>query len=389
MASAAFSGWRRPWQEEPEQQQQPRGLRAAGGAPFSACSSAAGPRRTGGGGGLPVGDPLERLDLAQVGSLNAELLGLRAREREQLGALNDRFATYVERVRALERRHRELLLELEALRRQERAPPRLPQLFQQEARGLRALLQAERGEQARLEAERDRLRQARVQLRERCAQEARRRLEAEETLRRVRQEAARAALATCQADGAAASLAASLAFLQRLLAEERAELAAQAELAAAAHAALAEQQGGPGAAAAAKPELAAALRDIRAQYESLAAKNRQAAEEWYRSKFDAVAQLAGRHQEAVRTIRQETVEYRRLLQARSAEVEALRGAVDALHRQLESMEGEQSAEVARCQVRVRAGRGGFGRQPFPAGLPRFSDREHPPPLPGLKQRQAG
>lgn len=33
-----------------------------------------------------------------------------------------------------------------------------------------------------------------------------------------------------------------------------------------------------------KPELTAALRDIRAQYENIAAKNLQEAEEWYKSK---------------------------------------------------------------------------------------------------------
>ncbi|XP_054846309.1 glial fibrillary acidic protein-like [Eublepharis macularius] len=340
MDSEAF-GWRRPWEE-------PRG----GGRPLraaAASSSPAGPRRSVLAPALwpgPAGDPLERLDLAQASSLNAELLGLRAQEKEQLAALNDRFATYVERVRDLERRHGALLLELEALRRQERGPARLPQLYRQEARGLRALLEAERGDKARLEAERERLRQACGQLRERCAQEARRRLEAEESLRRVRGEAARAALAACRADGAAGSLGAELAFLQRLLAEERAQLAAQAELAAAARAAATE--GGP----AAKPDLAAALRDIRAQYERLAAKNMQAAEEWYRSKFASVAELASRNQEAARSVRQETGEYRRLLQSRSAEIEALRGAVDSLHKQLESLEGEQSAEVARCQERV-------------------------------------
>ncbi|XP_062992117.1 neurofilament light polypeptide-like [Elgaria multicarinata webbii] len=344
-------GWRRPWEEY-------RGGGGGGGRSvrvsfFSASSSSsAGHRRSArfsAPSGPLVADPLERLDLAQVSSLNAELLGLRAQEKEQLVGLNDRFATYVERVRDLEQRNRALRLELEALRRHQRAPARLPQLYQQEVRGLRALLDAEAGDKARLEAEHDRLRQACGQLRERYAQEARRRLDAEETLRRVRQEAAQAALATSDADGAAGALRAELAFLQKLLGEERAELAAQSELAAATR--VAALEGGP-AAGAAKPDLSAALRDIRAQYESLAAKNMQAAEEWYRSKFASVAELASRNQDAVRTIRQETVEYRRLLQSRSAEMETLRGAIDALHKQLESLEGQQSAEVARCQERV-------------------------------------
>ncbi|KAF7252380.1 Vimentin [Varanus komodoensis] len=329
-------GWRRPWEEG-----RGSGARSVRGSVSSAARRS--PRISG-----PGPDPLERLDLARVSNLNAELLGLRAQEKTQLVELNDRFATYIERVRDLEHRNRALRLELEALRRQQRAPASLPQLYQQEVRGLRALLDAGKDDKARLEVERDRLRQLCGQLRERHAQEARRRLDAEETLRRVRQEAAQAALAVADADRAAGSLRAEFAFLQKLLGQERAELAAEAELAEAARTAVAE--GAP--AGAAKPDLSAALRDIRAQYESLAAKNMQAAEEWYRSKFASVAELASRNQGAVRSVRQETVEYRRLLQSRSAEMDALRGAIDLLHTQLESLEGQQSAEVARCQERV-------------------------------------
>lgn len=42
-----------------------------------------------------------------------------------------------------------------------------------------------------------------------------------------------------------------------------------------------------------KPELTAALRDIRAQYESIAAKNMQEAEEWYKSKVGEPRGLGG------------------------------------------------------------------------------------------------
>lgn len=339
-------GWRKPWEE----------YRGGGGGRLSRVSFSPGSsalRRSahlrGASPGPPVADPLERLDLAQVSSLNAELLGLRAQEKEQLVELNDRFATYVERVRDLEHRNRVLLLELEALRRQQLPPARLPQLYQQEVRGLQALLEAETSDKARLEAQRDRLLQTCGQLRERCAQETRRRFDAEETLRLVRQEAAQASLATCDAGGTARSLRAELAFLQKLLGEERSELAAQAEVAAAAtRAAVAE---GSPTGWTSKPDLSAALREIRGQYESLAAQNMQAAEEWYRSKFASVAELASRNQESARSIRLETVEYRRQLQSRSAEIEAIHCAIDALHKQLEALEGQQNAEVARCQVR--------------------------------------
>lgn len=41
-----------------------------------------------------------------------------------------------------------------------------------------------------------------------------------------------------------------------------------------------------------KPDLTAALRDIRAQYESIAAKNISEAEEWYKSKVGGLAPLS-------------------------------------------------------------------------------------------------
>ncbi|KAI4804206.1 hypothetical protein KUCAC02_025840 [Chaenocephalus aceratus] len=68
-------------------------------------------------------DASERMDMAQASSLNSELLGLRSQEREQLGDLNDRFATYIDKVRHLEQQNRALLAELEALRRGRMARP--------------------------------------------------------------------------------------------------------------------------------------------------------------------------------------------------------------------------------------------------------------------------
>lgn len=40
-----------------------------------------------------------------------------------------------------------------------------------------------------------------------------------------------------------------------------------------------------------KPDLTAALRDIRAQYETIAAKNISEAEEWYKSKVSSLCTL--------------------------------------------------------------------------------------------------
>ncbi|XP_009581142.1 PREDICTED: glial fibrillary acidic protein, partial [Fulmarus glacialis] len=96
---------------------------------------------------------------------------------------------------------------------------------------------------------------------------------------------------------------------------------------------------------ASKPDLTAALRDIRSQYEAMATSNVQETEEWYKSKFADLTDAATRHAEALRAAKQEANEYRRQLQALTCDLEALRGsrALDieiATYRKL--LEGEES-----------------------------------------------
>jgi chromosome segregation ATPase len=100
-----------------------------------------------------------------------------------------------------------------------------------------------------------------------------------------------------------------------------------------------------------KPDLAVALKDIRAQYEVLSAKNQNQAEEWYRSKFASVNEAAARNQDQVKHSREELNEYRRQVQARTLEIEALRGHNEALERQMAEMEDRHSNEMGEMQVR--------------------------------------
>ncbi|KAI1887488.1 hypothetical protein AGOR_G00190840 [Albula goreensis] len=286
-------------------------------------------------------DLAERMDLAQVSTLNTELLGLRAKEKEQLVGLNDRFAIYIEKVHHLEQQNKVLQVELEALRQRQSDPSRLHLLYEQEARSLRALLDAEANDKMRLEAERDHLRDVHGQLKERYEQEARLRADAEDVLQKAREEAARATLANCDAEASVASLAEEIAFLKKVFTEEHAELTAQIQ---AASVSVDVEVSAP--------DLSAALREIRSQYEKLASKNMQAAEDWYRAKFAGVAEAANKNNEAVRAIREETSEYRRLLQSRSSEIEALRNVIDSLNKQLEDLEERQGKEVAKYQERI-------------------------------------
>ncbi|KAL7890146.1 hypothetical protein AOLI_G00024040 [Acnodon oligacanthus] len=273
----------------------------------------------------------------------SELLGLRAQEREQLVGLNNRFASYIEKVRHLEQQNRVLLLQLEALRRGQSQPSRLQQLYQQEVRGLQEQLRQEAQDKARIEVQRDELREAQAQLRERWEQETRRREEAEEELQHAREEAGRAALWSYDTGVSVMSLERELAFLKQVFAEEQEGLRGQLQVTSLSLEKKLDVS---------RPDLSAALREIRVQYESLARRNRQAAEVWYQGKVASVAQVATKQEEAVRSVREETAEYRRLLLSCSAEVETLRNVINSLNEQLRELEETQGKEVAKYQARI-------------------------------------
>uniref|UniRef100_A0A4W5NWG6 Internexin neuronal intermediate filament protein, alpha b n=1 Tax=Hucho hucho TaxID=62062 RepID=A0A4W5NWG6_9TELE len=98
-----------------------------------------------------------------------------------------------------------------------------------------------------------------------------------------------------------------------------------------------------------KPDLTSALKEIRGQYESMASKNLQSAEEWYKSKFVDLNEQATRSQEAMRASREELNEFRRQLQSKTIEIESLRGTNESLERQLNDMEERHNHEIGQYQ----------------------------------------
>ncbi|XP_007530671.1 alpha-internexin [Erinaceus europaeus] len=281
------------------------------------------------------------LDLSQAAARTNEYKIIRTNEKEQLQGLNDRFAVFIEKVHQLETQNRALETELAALRQRHAEPSRIGELFQRELRELRAQLEEASSARAQALLERDGLADEVQRLRARCEEESRGREGAERALKAQQRDVDGATLARLDLEKKVESLLDELAFVRQVHDEEVAELLAtlQASSQAAAEVDV----------AVAKPDLSSALREIRAQYESLAAKNLQSAEEWYKSKFANLNEQAARSTEAIRASREEIHEYRRQLQARTIEIEGLRGANESLERQILELEERHSAEVAGYQ----------------------------------------
>ncbi|MEQ2260245.1 hypothetical protein XENORESO_010455 [Xenotaenia resolanae] len=278
---------------------------------------------------------LER-ELSQAAQISSDFRAVRTQERGQLQDLNDRFAGFIERVRELEQQNRALEAELLLLRQRHAEPSRLRALYEQEARTLRAAVDEARAEQQTVLGQRERLEQTLNSLQGRYEEEMLAREEAEGKLMEARREADEAALGMAELEKGVETLLDELAFLKKIHEGEVAELQAQVQLGV--QVAVESE--------AAAPDLSGALRDIRSQYERLAARNMQAAEEWFRGKVGSLTETVAQHSSAVKSSKDEAGEYRRQLQARILEIDACKGLNVSLEKQLHEIEERQSAEIS-------------------------------------------
>ncbi|KAM6966456.1 glial fibrillary acidic protein [Tautogolabrus adspersus] len=288
---------------------------------------------------LLLGSPGDRLDFSADTLMKAHYKETRTNEKMEMMGLNDRFASYIEKVRLLEQQNKVLVAELNQLRGKE--PSRLGDIYQEELRELRRQVDGLTTGKARLEIERDNLASDLAMLKQRLNEENGLRQDAENNLNAFRQDVDEAALNRVQLERKIDALQDEINFLRKTHEEELRELQEQI-VAQQVHVDLDVS----------KPDLTAALRDIRTQYETMATSNMQDTEEWYRSKFVDLTDAANRNAEALRQAKQEANEYRRQTQVVTCDLESLRGTNESLERQLREMEDRFAMETSGYQDTV-------------------------------------
>ncbi|XP_056156879.1 LOW QUALITY PROTEIN: desmin-like [Lampris incognitus] len=279
------------------------------------------------------------LDFSLADALNQEFLATRTNEKVELQHLNDRFASYIEKVRFLEQQNATLTVEIERLRGRE--PTRIADLYEEEMSELRRQVEIVTNQRSRAEIERDNLADDLDKVKLRLQEEILQKEEAENNLAAFRADVDAATLARLDLERRIETLQEEITFLKKIHEEEIRELQAQMQ-----ESQVQIQMD------LTKPDLTAALRDIRTQYEGIAAKNIAEAEDWYKSKVSDLNQAVSKNNEALKQARQETMEFRHQIQSYTCEIDSLKGTNESLMRQMREMEDRHGREAGGFQETI-------------------------------------
>ncbi|KAF0026239.1 hypothetical protein F2P81_020976 [Scophthalmus maximus] len=279
----------------------------------------------------------EKLDFNLADAMNQDFLNTRTNEKAELQHLNDRFASYIEKVRFLEQQNAALTVEIEQLKGRE-GPGRVADMYEEEMRELRRQIEALSNQRARVEVDRDNLADDLQKLKLRLQEEIHQKEEAENNLSAFRADVDNATLARLDLERRIESLQEEIGFLKKIHEEEIRELQSQMQ-----DTQVQVQMD------MSKPDLTSALRDIRVQYEAIAAKNIAEAEDWYKSKVSDLSQTVNKNNDALRQVKQESMEYRHQIQSYTCEIDSLKGTNESLLRQMRDMEDRMGREASGYQ----------------------------------------
>ncbi|XP_026118035.1 neurofilament medium polypeptide-like [Carassius auratus] len=277
--------------------------------------------------------------------LSAALSGdpVRSNEKEQLQGLNDRFASYIDKVRFLEEQNKQLEAEIQALKQQNLSQSLQSDAYDRELQDLRSALEQLHKEKAQMLLDTDHMDEDLQRLRERYEDEARLREHIESAIRGMKKDKDGSHLMKLELERKVQALVEEMDFLRQNHEEEISELLAQLQAAQVPVMEMRDLQ---------TTDITSALREIRAQLDGLSSKNLQQAEDVFKCRYAMLTNAAVHNKDAIKSIRDEIADYRRQIQAKNIELEALRGTKDSLERQLNDVEDRHNNDVASYQEMI-------------------------------------
>ncbi|XP_069735057.1 uncharacterized protein [Phaenicophaeus curvirostris] len=259
---------------------------------------------------------------------------VRKEEKEQIKTLNNKFASFIDKVRFLEQQNKMLETKWSLLQNQKTTRSNLNGLFEAYIGTLRRQLEGLGQERLRLEAELGNMQGLVEEFKNKYEEEINHRTEKENEFVLLKKDVDEAYMNKVELESRLESLTDEINFLRQLYDEELRELQAQISdtsvvLSMDNNRSL---------------DLDGIIAEVKAQYEEIANRSRAEAESMYQVKYEELKTTAGKHGDDLRNTRSEINELNRLIQRMQTEIEALKNQRSNLDTAI--AEAEERGELA-------------------------------------------
>ncbi|NXK82885.1 K2C4 protein, partial [Amazona guildingii] len=276
--------------------------------------------------------------------IDPEIQKVRTQEREEIKKLNDKFASFIDKVRFLEQQNRVLDTKWKLL--QEQGSPgtgskNLDAYFETYINGLRRQLDTLSGEKSQLELELKSFQDVVEDYKAKYEEEINKRTAAENDFVVLKKDVDTVYMTKVDLQAKLDSLADEINFMKCLYDVELSEM--QKTVSDTSVVLTMDNNR--------NLDLNSIIAEVKARYEEIANRSRMEAESWYQSKYEELQATAGRHGESLKDSKAEISELNRVIQRIRSEIESVKKQCETLQSSI--ADAEQRGEVALKDARTK------------------------------------
>ncbi|XP_060723297.1 keratin, type II cytoskeletal 8-like [Tachysurus vachellii] len=273
--------------------------------------------------------------------IDPQIQAIKIEEKEQIKTLNNRFASFIDKVRFLEQENKRLETKWNVLQEQTISSSSINGMFENHIAKLRRHLDGLDNEKRHLDSELNNMKILVEDFKKKYEEEINKRTDSENTFVLLKKDADQAYMNTVELETSLNSLNDEIQFLTLIYEQELKELKSMIGETSV----VVEMDNRR------DLDMDAIVAEVRAQYEEIANRNRAEAESWYKQKYEDLQVTVTQYGENLRTTKGEISEYNRKIQRLHSELDAVKGT--RTNQGLQIKEAEERGEVAVKEARLR------------------------------------
>ncbi|XP_006883937.1 PREDICTED: keratin, type II cytoskeletal 8 [Elephantulus edwardii] len=266
--------------------------------------------------------------------LDPNIQAVRTQEKEQIKSLNNKFASFIDKVRFLEQQNKMLETKWSLLQQQKTSRSNMDSMFESYINNLRRQLDTLGQEKMKLEAELGNMQGLVEDFKNKYEDEINKRTEMENEFVLIKKDVDEAYMNKVELETRLEGLGDDVNFLRQVYGEELRELQSQ----------ISDTSVVLSMDNSRSLDMDGIIADVKAQYEEIANRSRAEAESMYQIKYEELQTMAGKHGDDLRRTKTEISEMNRSISRLQAEIEGLKGQRASLEAAI--ADAEQRGELA-------------------------------------------